>query len=43
MTIAPIRPEWDLDDREDPDSDDDHEFVDPPAVPIPNVDRNSNV
>ncbi len=36
MTLAPLRPDWDLDDPEcspDP-SDDEYEFVDPEAVPV---------
>lgn len=43
MTVAPIRPEWDLDDREDADSDDEDEFVDPPAIPVPETDRSTHV
>jgi hypothetical protein len=36
MTLAPPRPEWDLDDTgADETDDDDREFVDPPAVPLP--------
>jgi hypothetical protein len=36
MTLAPPRPEWDLDDfGTDDDNDDDREFEQPPAVPLP--------
>ena len=35
MTLAPPRPEWDLDDTDAEETDDDDlEFVDPPAVPL---------
>jgi hypothetical protein len=43
MTVAPVLPEWDLNDREDADLEDESEFVDPPATPIPETDRSPNV
>lgn len=43
MTLAPLRPDWDLDDaREGVDDPDDYEFVEPDAVPTrvdPDVDQ----
>ena len=35
MTLAPPRPDWDLDDPDHakPESDDDYEYVEPDAVP----------
>jgi hypothetical protein len=38
MTLAPPRPDWDLDDREVVDDPDDYEYVDPDAVPVRRVD-----
>jgi hypothetical protein len=38
MTIAPIAPNWDLDDREDLEDDVEREFEDPPAITIPETD-----
>jgi hypothetical protein len=36
MTLAPIRPDWDLDDPDfaPEETDDDYEFEDPDAVPV---------
>jgi len=34
MTLAPLRPDWDLDDADDGvDNPDDYEYVEPDAVP----------
>ena len=40
MTLAPARPDWDLDDPDfaKPESDDDYEYVEPDAVPARRVD-----
>lgn len=37
MTITFPRPDWDLDDPDhtEPETDDDYEYVDEPAVPLP--------
>lgn len=44
MTLAPPRPDWDLDDPDfaKPETDDDYEYVEPDAVPtrvLPNGDQ----
>jgi hypothetical protein len=39
MTLAPARPDWDLDypDPNDESDDDDLEFTDPDAIPLPPI------
>lgn len=44
MTLAPPRPEWDLDDTGTDDDDEDLEFEEPPAIPLPpNTEKDRHV